>query len=287
MTLAGARTGRTGHRIALASGVIPETLGADAVDAAARGGWDAVGLWVDRQWTDDTTVRVRRALADAGLIAADVEVLWIRHGPPNDEHRRVLEIGAAVGARNALCVSSDPDRGATIGRYAALCAHARSLGMRVSLEFGLFTAVKTIHDALEIVDATGEPEAAVLIDPLHLARSGGTPADVARAPRDRLAYAQFCDAPATGPGADDPRAILSEALDGRLQCGEGGLPLSALLDALPPDLLLSVELRSRALRETYPDALERSRVTAAVTRRFLASARGEELTAPAAAPVPP
>lgn len=259
------------RRIALASGVIPETLGVDAVEAAARGGWDAVGLWVDRRWTDDTTIRVRRALADSGLAAVDVEVLWIKPGPPNPEHLRILEVGAAVGAPNALCVSSDPDRAATIAKYAALCEHARTLGMRVSLEFGLFTEVKTIADALAIVTATDDPRAALLIDPLHLARSGGTPADVARVPRERFTYAQFCDAPATGARADDAAGIVAEALDGRLQCGDGGLPLAALLDALPADLTLSIELRSRALREAHPDPVERSRVTAAATRRFLAA----------------
>lgn len=261
----------TARSIALASGVIPETLGAAAVEAAARGGWDAVGLWVDRHWTDRTTVEVRRALADAGIGAVDVEVLWIRPGPPDPEHVRILEVGAAVGARNALCVSSDPDRAATTAKYAALCAHARTLGMRVSLEFGLFTDVKTLGDALAIVEATGDPEAALLIDPLHLARSGGTPADVARVPRERFAYAQFCDAAASGPGADDPRGVIEEAVDGRLQCGAGALPLRELLDAMPSHLVLSVELRSRALREGWPDPVERARVTAEATRRFLAS----------------
>lgn len=270
MTDTGKRTAATARRIALASGVIPETLGAAAVDAAARGGWDAVGLWVDRQWTDETTVRVRRALADSGLTAIDVEVLWIKPGPPNPDHVRILEVGAAVGAPNALCVSSDPDPVATTAKYAALCAHARTLGMRVSLEFGLFTEVKTLGDALAIIAATGDPDAALLIDPLHLARSGGIPEDVARVPRPRFAYTQFCDAPAVGPPTDDARAIVAEALDGRLQCGEGGLPLTALLDAMPSGLTLSVELRSRALREAYPDPIERSRATATATRRWLA-----------------
>lgn len=262
------------RRIALAAGVIPETLGVAAVDAAARGGWDAVGLWVDANWTDRTTVDVRRALAEAGIGAMDVEVLWIKPGPPNPEHLRILEIGAAIGAPNALCVSFDPDRAATTAKYAALCEHARTLGTRVSLEFGLFTEVKTIHDALAIVDATGDPAAALLIDPLHLARSRGTPADVARVPRERFAYTQFCDAAATGRGADDPRGIIAEALDGRLQCGEGALPLPALLNAMPEHLVLSIELRSRALREGWSNPIERARVTAETTRRFLTSLSG-------------
>lgn len=56
----------------------------------------------------------------------------------------------------------------------------------------------------------------------------------------------------------------------RLQCGEGELPLGPLPRALPENIPLSIELRSRYLRDTYPDAGERSRVTAEAIRRFLA-----------------
>jgi len=49
-----------------------------------------------------------------------------------------------------------------------------------------------------------------------------------------------------------------------------------VLHALPAGTPLSIELRSKFLRDTYPDAAERARVTLAATRRFLAHA-GETL----------
>jgi sugar phosphate isomerase/epimerase len=90
-------------------------------------------------------------------------------------------------------------------------------------------------------------------------------------PRHWLSYAQVCDAPAHGPAPDDADGILEEAIHGRLQTGEGGLDLTGMLDALPPALPLSVELRSRALYDAYPDGGDRAMATARATRRFLAS----------------
>lgn len=260
--------------IGLASGVLPEFGPESTIDAAARAGFDAVGLWVEvADWTHGTTTSVRRCLADTGLPVIDVEVIWIKPGPSNSAHKHILDIGAEVGARNALVVSSDPDVGATTAKFAELCEHGRRLDIRVALEFGLFTDVKTVDAALSIVKAVTDPAAAVLIDPLHLTRSGGTAADVARVPRHLISYAQFCDAPAEGPDLNDPDAIIREAVDERLQVGEGELPLGDILDALPNGLPLSIELRSKPLRDAYPNPVERAQVTLAATRRFLKAAR--------------
>lgn len=258
------------HLISLASGVVPEFGPAETIAAAAAGGWDAVGLWVEpADWTAATTREVRSRLADSGLPVLDVEVVWIKPGPLDPAHKRIIDIGAEVGASNVLVVCSDPDRNAATAKFAALCLHGRSAGLRLALEFGYFTDVHSIADALAIIADVDDPAAALLIDPLHLARTGGTPEDVARVPHNLLPYAQFCDAPAAGPGKSDVEAIIIEAVDERLQCGEGELPLASLLRTLPDKAPLSIELRSRYLRDTYPDAAERARVTARATRRFL------------------
>ena len=258
------------NRISLASGVVPEFGPLDTIAAAAAGGFDAVGLWIEPpSWTAETTRACTSALADTGLDLLDVEVVWLKPGAADPDHLRCIDIGAELGARNVLVVSSDPNMEATAPKFAQLCAHARPAGMRVALEFGLFTEVRTIADALAVLDAVDDPTAALLIDPLHLVRSGGGPEDVAQVARSRLPYAQLCDAPAIGASPADPEAILAEAIDGRLQTGEGGLPLAVLMQALPRDLPLSIELRSKALRDAYPDAGERAAATARATRAFL------------------
>ncbi|HEY0315531.1 MAG TPA: sugar phosphate isomerase/epimerase [Sphingomonas sp.] len=258
------------RRIGLASGVVPEIGPVETVRAAAAGGWDMVGLWVEPEhWSDATTREVVAAVTDTGLGVIDVEVIWIKPGPLDPAHLHILDIGVALGASNALVVSSDPDTGATAAKFAALCAHITDTPLRPALEFGLFTEVKTIGAASAILDAVAHPAAALLIDTLHFTRSGGTIADIAAVPCHRLSYAQICDAAFPGADPGDAEAILEEAVHGRLQTGDGGLDIAGVLGALPPDLPLSIELRSRALYAGWPDPAARSRVTAEATRAFL------------------
>jgi len=258
------------HLISLASGVVPELGPAETVIAASAGGWDAVGLWVEpEKWLASTSRDVRHRLDETGLKVLDVEVVWIKPGALDPMHLRTIDIGAEIGAANVLVVSSDPDNSATCDKFAALCAHGRKAGLRIALEFGYFSDIHSLRAALEIVKAANNPAGALLIDPLHLTRTGGAVTDVAAITADLLPYAQFCDAPARGPGGDDLPGSFSEAVDGRLQCGEGELPLDELLSALPSGIPLSIEIRSKHLRDQYPDTHQRSRVTAEVTRGFL------------------
>jgi sugar phosphate isomerase/epimerase len=254
--------------ISLASGVLPEFAPPVTAAAALAAGYDAVGLWAEPSaWTAETTRAVRHALG--GLPVLDIEVIWLKPGPDNPDHFRILDIGMELGARHALTVSSDPDAGAATAKLARLCEHAEPSGMRVALEFGLFTEVKTMADALSILSRAGKDNAALLIDPLHLSRSGGSPDDVKQVPHHLLPYAQFCDAPAEWPDLSDPKAIIEEAVDLRLEPGKGALPLQPLLDALPLHIPLSVELRSKALREAFPDPAARAKKLAQATRAFL------------------
>ena len=260
----------TDHPISLASGVLPEFDALAVAGAAIAAGFDATGLWIEPdKWTPRHTSDVRSALA--GLPVLDVEVIWIKPGPGNTDHLRILDIGADLGAANALVVSSDPDRGATAAKFRELCEHAAPAGTRVALEFGLFTDVKTLDAALSILDRVNHPSSALLIDTLHLSRSGGTAKDVSRVPKRLLSYTQICDAGPNAPSRDDAAGIISEAVDGRLLCGEGTLPLHDVLELLPERQPLSVELRSRALREAYPDPRERAKALAHSTRAFLAA----------------
>jgi len=258
------------NAISLASGVLPEFGPVDIVRAAAAAGFDAVGLWVEpAEWTGSTTSDVRAALADSGLPLLDVEVAWLKPGASPDDHKRIIDIGAGLGAQNLLCVSSDPDMAATADWLASLCRHAEGSGMRIALEFGVFTEVKNLTMAMAVLDAVGHPLRALLIDPIHVDRSGSVIADIAAVDPALLPYAQFCDAPGLRPDPADFNAVIVDAIDLREQCGEGALPLQALYKALPPGIPLAIELRSRALREGWLDPVDRARAVAAKTRRWL------------------
>ena len=258
-----------GHPLAMSAGIMPEATPVQLVEAAAHAGFDYGGMWIEvADWTVATTRAVRGALAATGLPLLDVEVVWIKPGPLDPDHLRIVDIGLELGARNVLCVSSDPDTGATRDKLAALMAHGGS-GIRINLEFGLFTAVKTMGQASAILREIDAPNMGLLIDALHWTRSGGAVADVAAVPVEWLGYVQLCDAPIPGADPGDPDAILDEAIDGRVALGRGGLAIDELLAALPDGLPIGIEERSKVLRDGFPDFNDRAAELMRTSRAWL------------------
>ena len=262
--------------LALASGVHdgnpPIVSPADMVSIAADAGYNSVGLWVapGDNWHSSTTGEVSAALHQSGIIALDVEVIWLQPGgKPDPMHHEIIAIGGEIGAKNCLIVSSEPDRDITKYLYEDLCVHAERAGMRACLEYMAITEVKTLDDALEIVNAVNHPAGGILVDPFHHERVGHSPEKIGEIPLHWLSYAQLCDMPQRGT-ITDPDNYFVDAIDGRLAPGEGSIPVAEMARALPPDLPISLEIRSRHYREQYPDPLERARAILERTRAFFA-----------------
>ena len=260
------------HPLAMSAGIMPEATPVQLVEAAAHAGFDFGGMWMEAdQWTAATTREVKAALATTGLRLLDIEVVWIKPGPLDPAHLRIVDVGLELGARNVLCVSSDPDAGATRDKLAVLMAHAAGGDIRINLEFGLFTEVKTIGQASAILREIDAPNMGLLIDALHWTRSGGTVADVAAVPVEWLGYAQLCDAPMPGVDIADAAAVIDEAIDGRVALGRGGLAIGDLLDALPVGLPIGIEERSKALRDGFPDLRLRAVELMRTSRAWMAA----------------
>jgi sugar phosphate isomerase/epimerase len=256
--------------ISLAAGIMPEATPAQLIECAAASDFDFGGMWVEREtWTPATTRAIRQQARDAGVALLDCEVAWIMPGPPDPWLTELVHIAAELGARNLLCVSSDPDMAATTAKFQTLVSAAAGTGVRVNLEFGIFTEVKSLPMARAILERVEGEAKALLVDTLHWARSGGTAEDLAAIPRAWLSYCQPCDAPAQGPDATNFDAIIDDAINRRMPLGQGGLPLVTMLDALPDHLPLAIEERSAALRDAFPDLIERARECARTSRAWL------------------
>ena len=260
----------TKRQISLAAGIMPEATPAQLIECAAASNFDFGGMWVEREtWTPATTRAIRQQARDAGVELLDCEVAWIMPGAPDPWLCELVDIAAELGARNLLCVSSDPDMAATTAKFQTLVDRAKGTGVRVNLEFGVFTEVKSIHMARSILEAVEGEAKALLVDTLHWARSGGTAEDLAAIPREWLSYCQPCDAPADGPDLTNFDAIIDDAINRRMPLGQGGLALGAMVDALPAHLPLAIEERSATLRDAFPDLHERTREVARTSRAWL------------------
>jgi sugar phosphate isomerase/epimerase len=258
------------RQISLAAGILPEATPAQLIEAAAASGFDFGGMWAEREtWTSATTRAIRAQARDAGVQLLDLEVAWIMPGAPDPWLTELVSIAAELGAKNLLCVSSDPDMAATAAKFQAMVDAAKGTGVRVNLEFGIFTEVKTIHAARGILEAVEGEAKALLVDTLHWARSGGTPEDLAAVPQEWLSYCQPCDAPADPPDLTNFDAIIDDAINRRMPLGQGGLPLGAMIDSLPATLPLAIEERSAALREAFPDLNARACEVARTSRAWL------------------
>ena len=210
-------------------------------------------------------------LADTGVSVLDTEFLRFEPEIPVGVPEGFLEVSARLGARNVLVMSAEPDESRTLERFCELCDRAAAYGLRVCLEFAIYTGVRTLAHAAQFVARSKRPNAAVLIDALHFSRSGGGPRDVAAVDPALLRYAQICDASPDMPGPGDTPALIREARTGRLLPGEGVLPLAELVAALPADAALAIEAPCRATAEL--PALERARRAHRALTALLASAR--------------
>ena len=218
------------------------------ITLAARAGFRAVGLrlvaaqpgGIAYAVTGADLVACRRRLDDGGMRVHDVEIVTLDAEFDAASLDPVLDQAAALGARRVSACGEDPDRARLTASFAALCERAAARGLGVDLEWMGWRAVATLPQAEAVVRAADQPNGAVLVDALHLARNGGTPADVAMLPASLLVSAQLCDAPAAAPATRE--GVIAEARGNRLLPGAGALPLAALLAALPAATVLSCEI---------------------------------------------
>ena len=109
---------------------------------------------------------------------------------------------------------------------------------------------------VRVVEACGSANARVVIDTIHVDRSGGTPAELRQVPHGLVDYVQVCDA--SGPRPTDFATMIHQARNERAFPGEGNLDLVGMLSALPTGLPLSLEAPVQSLAGTLTP-VERAR----------------------------
>jgi sugar phosphate isomerase/epimerase len=246
--------------------------------AAAGVGFTHVGLRL--MPLVDTDIRVigahEREIEDL-LDAYDVGVMEIGVFPLKPsmdwpQVEAVVALGQRIGARHLVCPVEDPDHARRRNTLVRLCDLAAAAEMTALIEFNPYSACPNLAAAVGLVGDAQHPSAGLVIDALHLSRSGGKPADLKSVEPRLLQLVHFCDAP---PPPDRSRSIdelRAESRTARLLPGEGSLWLDGLLDALPPDTPISVEAPSA--RDAQLPAVERASRALQATVDFLAK-RGE------------
>ena len=269
------------HRLALANltaiGLTPAEIihlaadiGCEAV--ALNPGLAAIDLGGPIYRIDNDPARCRetaKALADTGVTIDLVDAFVVTPDFSLALAETVMDVFGELGARLFNVVLTDREEGRGNENMAALCELAMPRGMVMAAEFSaLGGPVSSLAKAVEMATSGRFPGLKVLIDSLHLARTGETPADIAKIDPALIGGAQICDGPAAWPGLE---AYYQEALFERGIPGEGELPLRAFLDVIPQDVVVSPEVPLKSLRDQGISIQECARRVVEGTRRLQAA----------------
>ena len=245
--------------ISLAAGVIPELMKDPArfVEVTASAGWKATGVWFDQEsWSSTTSREVKKRIDDNGVEVVDMEV--IRLGRSIDKGKALIEAACEIGAKNILVVSSLHSSEETADQLSHLCSLADAGNITICLEFMKFTSVKSLSDALEVVKLVDASNIGILLDLLHVVRSETTFKEIEACDPNLFPYAQWCDGTAQPVGWSDSE-LITDALDDRLIPSEGKLDALKFESLFDTGVPFSIEVRSKHLRESFPDYEERAR----------------------------
>ena len=222
---------------------------AELLSAAAAAGFWAVGLRLNpaapgaisyplRAGSAELS-ETRRRMNDTGVAIYDVEFVPLVPTVDIGSHEGMLAAAAELGARRLNVSGDDPDRARLVAHFARMCELAGRFGLGVDLEFMRWRHVASLADAVEVVTSAGAANGGILLDALHLFRSGGSVAEVRALKPGLITSAQLCDAPLRAP---PPEGIIEEARNRRLIPGRGELPLRELIESLAPGVAFAVEV---------------------------------------------
>lgn len=241
------------HKFSLAFLTVKDISPIDMVRVASETGYDYVGLRLFPAGTDgpysiltdrSEQRNVLSALNDTGIQVADVEVIRIGESFRPETFLPFLEVCSYLGAKHVLVVGDDLNRTRLIDNYGAFLAKASEFELSGDLEFMPWTAVPTVSDCLEIVQSVNTPNAGLLVDALHWARSDQSIHSLKQIPESLVNYIQLCDAPRLSDPTIDQ--LIHTARSERLLPGSGEIDLVGMLSALPQGKVYSVEVPREA-----------------------------------------
>jgi sugar phosphate isomerase/epimerase len=182
------------------------------------------------------------------------EGLLIAPGVDVRSYAADLDIMAELRIPRINGVSIEPDRARTFDELAALTELAAERGILTSIEPVPGLTIPDLPTALAAVAHINREEISLLIDTMHVARSGATADDLRSVPAELIGYVQLSDVPVRSTKEFD---YAEEAIYQRMAPGEGELPLADLLAALPNDRVVGLEVPLRSRAEAGVSAYDR------------------------------
>jgi sugar phosphate isomerase/epimerase len=215
----------------------------------------------------DATLRrdMLAAMNHRGVTISLGDGFLVLPGAEMDTFAGDLDALAELGVPRVNVVSLDPDLGRTFDQFAILTELAAQHGIQTVVEPVPGLTVGDLPTALAAREHVARPDFRLLIDTMHLVRSGSGAADVAAIDPDHIGYAQLNDT-TLRPRGDN---YMEEAMFERMVPGEGELPLHDILSALPPDIVIEIEVPRRSLALAGVSPIDRLRPCVQAARHLL------------------
>ena len=206
---------------------------------AAEAGVAGIGLFmgdIERWATDDELATM---LGEHGLLLVDLDLINLapRDEPTRERSqrfvRRAAELADRFGCRYLQTIAPHAEPGAAgrdetmdaLGRVAdALAPH----GVAVGLEYTGFTTIRTLADAVAVVEACGRGNVGVCVDVWHHTRSSGAVALAPWVPAPMVRCVQLNDGPLVPVDPD----YKTDCLRNRLAPGTGEMDVAGLVEQL-------------------------------------------------------
>lgn len=220
---------------------------------------------------DDVPLRraLLAAMDDTGVSIALGDGMLILPGADIADRAADLDVLAELRVPRINSVSLDPDRERTFDQLAILAELAAERGMATTTEPAPGTAVCDITVGVAARRHVGRNDFQLLIDTMHLVRSGFGPADLAALEPGSIGYAQLSDT-TLRPRMDN---YMQEATFERMAPGEGELPLQDIVDALSSDIVIGLEVPRLSLAEAGVSHFDRMQPCVEAARGLLEGSR--------------
>lgn len=206
------------------------------------------------------------ALKDRGVSISLGEgfAIW-PNGNVKETYAADLKVMSELGITRINSVSFETDRSRSFDQLGALAEMAGAHGIETMIEFVPTFGIADLPTAQAVVSHVGRADFKIMIDTMHVGRSGARAEDIAALDPDMIGYVQLCDALLV-PKIPD---YLEEAMYERMVPGEGELPLREMLAALPRDRVIGLEVPQRSLVEAGIGQRERLKHCVEAARMLL------------------
>lgn len=213
----------------------------------------------------DLRTELRRALQDGGVSISLGEGFPVKPGQEVAGYAAELDIFAELGTVAIGSICLEPDLNRALDQFDQLATLAAEREMAFNLEFAPPHPVNSLEKATALIKELGQDRAKLLLDIMHVFRSGATLDDIAALEPGCIGYVQLCDVPVVGTDEN----YYQEACFERCLPGEGELPLTGFLALIPSHIPVGIEVPTRRRANSRAELEQVIAEMVALARRML------------------